>query len=903
MSITAQSPCIRKPAMITVLCGLAGFLSFAPVYAQQVPKAIPVEEETDAGPAPRPNAPKAVPVPESSPEPAAPRPRPAATPTPRPSGEKLNKSPEDDLFDYSELLFSKASFALAQQQYQQYLNLHPNGKYREEAIFKIAECHYQTEAWDAAIQRYDAYLQDFPGGKNRAVVLYHAGEAHYKMASKVPASMQPERVRLAYDAYRASIQVNRTGPFACYAAFRLGSFSYNAAQRDPDRYKEAVRWFDIAASQAPKNQPRIRVTSLFYLGRSQRYLKDIKGATATFNELTKVKEDNIYFDQAWQELAQMDMEAGRTDEAMKKFERLSRESADAETRANSLVNSGMILADAGKAAEAIARFEETLLIPGEKARGARSRARFGLVWSSYKEKAYDKVVEAWRGMQGDDYGDLDESTRARLWLIVGTAYAALDKHSPAAQTLKLLENLVNSPEKDVRDACLEGAYKRIVSLFKLNDPQTPDAVDEFALTWQERAPETPWLDKAHLVKGAWYFNRSVWDAAAKSYKSVREGKLDKEKVATWLYQKGCAEASSGDKEAVGSLSSFLEKAPDDERATMAQLQRGLVRLKLDDTTNALADFEQVAAKAAGTETGETAAYNAARVKGMKQDFQGMVDGFSKLLADYPKTRVAAEANYWIGTGSYQLQKYKECLEPLRSARTLDGKSYFQDASLMLIAALAALKDIDGLIPEVDTFLKASTEKRISPDILRWLGMTLFRERKDYARTARYLAFVVTFDAPEKTAAEVWAAHGESLLEIKDYAGAIIALDNYLKAEQRPAQRARAFLLRGRAQFFLGKSDDAMKSVEEGLAIDRETLIAAQLHLLSGDIAVAGNRQKEALSSYNAVRATWEDPTLTPAAIWKMIKVLEKSTEPKDLSEAEALKKDLAQHYPRFQPQP
>lgn len=889
-----------RTALCLSLWGLAGTLSA--VAQQAPPKAIPVEEETAPGPAPRPAAPKATPVPETDTEPAPERP--AAKPAPRPaSGGNLVKSPEDDLFDYCELLYSRSSFALAAQQYQNYLNLHPLGKHREQALFKTGECFYNTEKWEQAIQQYDALLREFPNSKNKAVVYFHAGEAYYKLALLTTGPAQAERMRLAYDGYQASIQAARTGPYACYSAFRLGRFAYNAAQREPERYRDAAKWFEIAASQAPKSQPTIRVTSLYYMGRAQRYLKENKAAAATFQLLTQIKEGNEYYDRAWQELAQMDVEAGRTDEAMKKFERLAQDSADAETRANSLVNTGMILAEAGKAAEAIAKFEEALQVPGEKAKAARSRARFGLVWSSYKEKAFDKVIEAWRGLQGEDYNDLDASARARLWLIVGTAYAAQEKHSPAAQTLALLNNLIDTPEPEVREACLEGGYKRIVSLFKLGDPSTPDIVDEFASIWNDRAPNSPWLDKAWLVKGAWYFNRSVWDAAARAYKNVREDKLEKEKVATWLYQKGCAEASSGDKAAVESLSSFLDRSADDERAPMAQLQRGLVRMKLDDLTNSLADFEAVAAKVPGTETGETAAYNAARVKGMKQDFQGMVDGFAALLKNYPKTQVAAEANYWIGTGSYQLQKYADCLEPLRKARGLEGRLYFQDASLMLVAALAALKDLDGLIPEVDAYLKANTEKRISPDILRWLGMTLFRERKDFARTARYLGFVVTFDTPEKTSADVWAAHGESLLEIKDYAGAVIALGHYLKAEQRPAQRARAFLLLGRAQFALKQSDAAMKSVEEGLSIDRETLIAAQLHMLSGDIAVAANRSKEAISSYNAVRATWEDPVLTPTAIHRMIALLEKSTDAKEVAEAENLKKDLAQRYPRFQPQP
>jgi tetratricopeptide (TPR) repeat protein len=906
MRNTALSLYTRRSGRVALLCFLAASGGPATLLQAQgpPPKALPVEERTDAGPAPAPRPPKATPVPETEVEPAPRRAQPAPAASPRPpAADGVPRTPEDDLFDYCEMLFTKANYALAYQQYAKYLEIHPNGKHREETVFKMGECRYLTDTWGAALEYFDAYLRDFPNGANRAVALYHAGESHYKLAGRSGPEGQAEHVRLAVDNYRATVQVARTGPYVCYSAFRLGSFSYNAAQRDPERYKEAARWFTLAASEAPKTQPRIRVTSLFFLGRSQRYLRQNKDAAATFLDLTRIKEENTYFDQAWQELAQMDMEAGRTEEAMKKFERLSKDSVDAETKASSLVNSGMLHAEAGRSAEAISRFEEALKIPGEKTRGARARARFGLVWSSYKELADDKVIEAWRGLQGEDYGDMDEITRARLWLIVGTSYAAQDKHSPAAQTFRLLENLVNVPERQVREACQEGGYKRIVSLFKLNDPTTVEAVDEYVRIWQERTPEITWIDKAWLVRGAWYFNRSVWDHAAKSYKNVRGEKLEPEKQVTWLYQRGCAEASSGDADAVTTLTTFLARAPADERATMAQLQRGLVRLKLEDHTAALTDFEEVAAKVPGTEAGETAAYNAARVRGIKQDFPGMVAGFTKLLADYPKTRAAAEAHYWIGTGNYQLQKYKECLEPLRTSRSLDSKSYFQDASLMIIAALAARQDVDGLIPEVDAYLKAGGARKINQDILRWLGMTLFRERKDYARAARYLGLIVTFAEPEKTAADIWAAHGECLLEIRDFAGSIAALDNYLKTEQRPSQRARGYLLRGRAQIALKKHEDAAKSVEEGLNLDRESLVAAQLHMLAGDVSAASSREVEAVGSYNLVRLTWEDPVLTPTALSKMIAILSKSTDPKKLADAEERKKELAERFPRFTPQP
>ena len=881
--------------------GMAAFcFSLLPAAAQQAPpKAIPVDEVDSASGAAPAAPPRAEFVPEPSIEPAHPAPVSDSKPA-TPRSASSNKSPEDDLFEYSELLFSKNNYQLALQQYSAYLDIYQTGKNRENAIFKSAECYYLQDSFDSALRGFDGYLKAYPQGKHRAQVYYHSGESYYKLAGRAGPERQADYVRLAYDAYRASVTLSRSGPYACYSAFRLGSFSYNAARNDPDRYQEAERWFGIAAAQTPKSQPGVKVTSLFFLGRCQRYLNKKKEAAATLNEVIKIKENNRYYDKAWEELAQIDMDAGRSNEAMKKFERIARDSQDPAMRANSLVSAGMILADAGNTEEASARFAEVLLIKEEPARVARSRARFGLVWSGYKTKKYASVLEAWRGIQAEDYKDLDEHSRARLWLIVGSSYAAEEKHLPAAQTFQLVNSLVDAGSKEVWEVCIEAGYKRLVSLFKLDDPSTPDGTDEFVRIWTERAKDSPYIDKAWVVKGSYYFNRSVWDAAARSFKPVRLDKLDKEKAATLLYQKGCAEASSADKDAVATLSNFIEQNPQDERLTMAQLQRAIFRMKSDDLGNALVDFDDVAKKALGSQAGETAAFNAARVRGIQQDFAGMVAGFQTLLKDYPKTKAAAEANYWIGTGSYQLQKYKDCVEPLRAARTLDGRTYHADASFMLIAVLAALEEVDALIPELDPYLKTTSEKKISPEILTWLGMKLFRERRDYAKCVRYLGFVVDFAEPVKTAPEVWAAHGESLLATKDFTGAIMALGNCLLAETRLASRARVFLLRGRAQFGLKRYEDVAVSIEEGLNIDRETLVAAQLHMLAGDTASAQGQVKEALSSYVLVKTTWEDPQLTPGAMAKMAALYAKSEEDVDKVESEKLRKELATRFPRFQ---
>ena len=87
-------------------------------------------------------------------------------------------------------------------------------------------------------------------------------------------------------------------------------------------------------------------------------------------------------------------------------------------------------------------------------------------------------------------------------------------------------------------------------------------------------------------------------------------------------------------------------------------------------------------------------------------------------------------------------------------------------------------------------------------------------------------------------------------------------------------------------------------MQQGFDEDKETLVAAQLHLLNGDIAAAAGRPNEAISSYNLVQITWEDPTLTPLAIWKQSLLMAK--DPAQAARAAELRKRL-EKYPAFQP--
>ncbi|MES2707956.1 MAG: tetratricopeptide repeat protein [Verrucomicrobiota bacterium] len=850
------------------------------------PRADIIPEEETPSPAPE-STPETRPAPVPKPKPAAP------APAPKP------KSPDDELFAYCEMLFDKANFPLALRQYGEYQRLFPNGKHREEVRFKIAESYYAQKNYDVAVLELDNYIRDFPSSKNRARALYHTGEAHYSIGSRTTAFPEDRATHMgmAEAAYRAVLQTTKTGLYAGYAAFRLGCVAYNAAANNPEQYSTAIRYFGIAAAQAPKERPNVRFLALFLKGQSAKYGGSVKEAAAAYEEVAKTKEGNDYYEKALSALAEFDVTAGRREEAMKKFAILAVDAKLPDSRAEAMVNAGMIQAESGHPKEAMRYYEDALKVQG--ATISLSRARYGLVFAYYQQKDYQKVVDVWRGMSVD-YSQLEDARRAQLLLVVGSCYSALNQHTRAVEVYQILESgLPDSPE------ALEGGYKRLVSLLKLNDPRVTDEAKNYIDRWRDAKGDSDFLDKAWIVRAVYYYNRSVWKAAAESYGRVRENKLEPERLANYLYQRGFAEASDGDREGIGTLTTFITKYPDDDRLSSAFLQRGLVELKFEDLTGALKDFETVRDKYPKSDSAESAAYHVAKVKRLKQDYAGMVADYRKFLTTYPDSKVTAEVNYWIGTGLFQLQKFGDCLEPLRTARKLDVKTYYTDTTLLLITALtqqaaAAPQEIEPLMLEVDSYLKGTQEKKINSDLLLWLGMTVFRDRHDYQAAARYLDKVVNRDTPASTPPDVWSALGESFLESRNPELALVPLDNNLASDAAPLSKARTHLLKARAYYALNRMEEATKSAEAGLSIDKETLVSVQLRLVLGDVAMVAKRYNEAASSYGLVMGNWDDRTLTPLAMEKYIAACEALGDAANRAKAEATRAELKKRFPRYQ---
>ena len=94
----------------------------------------------------------------------------------------------------------------------------------------------------------------------------------------------------------------------------------------------------------------------------------------------------------------------------------------------------------------------------------------------------------------------------------------------------------------------------------------------------------------------------------------------------------------------------------------------------------------------------------------------MADAFGQLLKEFPKSSVAAQANYYIGKAAFDAKDYKGALAPLEAARQLNKEQYYNLATLRILSAFFYLRDRASLTKEVDGFLASNPNAKIPAEI-------------------------------------------------------------------------------------------------------------------------------------------------------------------------------------------
>lgn len=848
----------RRPAYGVLMASLMLGTGDDCLLAQDsaIPAAIPVEQDTNLiappPPAITPSAiPKAEPVTEDEPpststtteeeEPRASEKPPATKPQPPPKPASRVPAPEQNLFDYANMLYGRRSYDLSAQQYRLYLTTYPRGHYTMLATYRLAE----------------SYL-------------------HLGMVEEAEAT------------YRRLIEVFKTGDYVANSAYRLGSIAYN--RRD---FASAARFFGIAAAQS--KQEAIRHSSIYYRGRSLSEQNQIKAAYAEYEKLSKYRTNNDFWSRALVQMGRIDEQLNRPKQALAHYLRVAEEEADPrfqEYTAEALIKSSRMLKDAGEPERAVAGFEKVLQLRGEKVAPWLAVARYGLIESYHQAGQWQQVVATYNATSSVE---LSEDQRPRLWLLVGDAQSKLKQYRRALDFFLLIDQYHPTAPENV-----EAGYRILVCLNELRDPGMPATAERVIARIKQINPKSEQLDLCYFILAEFYFTRQIYANAAAAYREVRADKLPENLRGAMLFRRGWACEAAGDYAgAIAALSPFIEAYPQDPNVPQALAKRGLAYKATEAYKNAQDDFDRILREFEDSPVAELAYEQSALLKGQRKDPAGMIATFEEMLRKFPHTRAAAEAWFWIGSGHFELKDYEKAIPALQKALEIDEKTYEKEANLRILVSYYYLQDVKNLTRMVEQERrKPEPETRVPREVYQYLGLKYF-EAGNMPEADKYLTFASTPDRPQDTDYRIWFTLSEARLANGHFEGAVQAADFYLrKADLPPPQQAKGLLNKARALYGLQKYAEAAPVINEALRLQPEARVQGNLRILNGDIALAQGDPAEAAQRYVVPSQMFDDEEIAPLALWKLVQALEMAG---NTVKAKEYREDLSRRFPKYRP--
>ncbi|MDP9254021.1 MAG: tetratricopeptide repeat protein, partial [Verrucomicrobiota bacterium] len=340
---------------------------------------------------------------------------------------------------------------------------------------------------------------------------------------------------------------------------------------------------------------------------------------------------------------------------------------------------------------------------------------------------------------------------------------------------------------------------------------------------------------------------------------------------------------------------FLKAFPESPQMPSALTQRALAYQETQNYVGAIADLNTLLANYPAAREREAALQQKALLLGQQDDSKAMSDTFRQLLKEFPKSSVAAQANYYIGKAAFEAKDYKGALQPLDAARQLNKEQYYNLATLRIISAFFYLKDRSGLTNEVNAFLAANPDVKIPAEILEWLGIEYYNE-KNYTAAAKYFTILGRSDNLGNVKPDFWFYLADTQTKLKNFPEAESAYEKYLQVATDPAGKAKTLLALGATKISAHKPDEAQKIAEEIMSLQPEGRVNAEARLLAGDVQIERQHFDEAGKAFMGVALLYDDPAITPRALQKAASAYQRAGKKE---EADRIAKQLRDKYPNY----
>ncbi len=735
---------------------------------------------------------------------------------------------------------------------------------------------FARKLYDLAMPEYQKYLDDYPGRPGRANAYFSLGECYRNLHRDSNARTNLQKVLNDYG----------DSEFAGPAAFALAEMAFT----DKD-YATALPLFHRSAARS--KEPVVMLAARYFEARCLEALGRKDDAANIYAEVAEAGNPNPYREDARVTAASIFAARGKKVDALKQYEALANEAQKPALKAECAVRGGLIAlelvqADKGKIDNAMAQRAAALFQKGRTLPDAgkfRAIAQVGFRRLQFQTGQYAQLLADYK----KELEKLPEAAQAEVLLLAANSQRQLG-HSKEADVL-YRQIVAKYPD---REEAKDAAYQQLINVYNSDPSALASAVDQFLAT----NPTNERADQAKLLKAEALYKQQNYTEAASMYGELRASELSPRLRAEAAYKLGlCHVQTKNTPGVIEAFTYYMQTFPDSSQMPAALAQRALAYEQDKNYGVALTDLNIVLAKYPKAHEREAALQLKALILGQQDNTKGMVETFRQLLKEFPKSSVAAQAQYYIGKTAFEAKDYKTALTALNTARQLNKEQYYNLASVRIILCQFYLKDRAALTKEVNAFMAESRDggTNVPSEVLEWLGIEYYNQ-KNFQAAEKYLSALRKIDNTGSVKPDYLFYLGDAATKLKNLPEAEEAFAKYLQTAKDPAGKAKVLLTLGAVKISAHKPDEAQKIAEEIMALQPEGRVNAEARLLAGEVQLERGNFDDAGKAFKGVALLYDDPAITPRALDKAALAFRQAG---NTEEADRLSHELRERYPNY----
>ena len=507
----------------------------------------------------------------------------------------------------------------------------PETESSERRQLEYATGLYSRKLYDLAIPEFEKYLEQYVGAPGRATAYFFLGESYRAL----------NRTAAARKTFQKILDDYSDSEFAGPAAYVLAESAFTEKN-----YTAALPLFHRAATKSKESA--VALSARYFEARCLEALEHKDEAAAAYEQVIETKGPNPYREDSRQAAASIFISRGKKAEALKQYEALSTEAQKPALKAEAAVRGGMIAldliqSDKGKLDKAMVEKASALLQKGEASSEAgkfRAIAQVGFRRLQYQTGQYEKLLASYK----KELPKLPEAGQAEVMLLAASSERQLGNTEEADDLYRAI--ISKFPD---RDESKDAAYQRLINIYNADPSALLDEVDDYLAS----NPTTERADEAKLLKAEALYKEQKYSEAAPIYSDLRASRLSPKLRAECAYKLGLCNVQlknlSGTVEA---FTFFLEAFPDSPQTATVLAQRALAYQEDKNYAAALGDLNTILNKYPNAHEREAALQLKALILGQTEDTKGMAQTFRQLLKEFPKSSVAAQAQYYIGKAAF-----------------------------------------------------------------------------------------------------------------------------------------------------------------------------------------------------------------------------------------------------------